>query len=134
MPTGLSHDRLQDEVVIINVGSGAYYSAAGTAADIWTVVSQGASAAEAAVILAPAYATDAQSIQADIDNCISSLVERGLIEIAGETGRGPELSLPESIRAAWHAPEFQEYTDMWELIKLDPIHEVDEVGWPVPKA
>ena len=46
----------------------------------------------------------------------------------------PKLTLTKGERTAWRAPEFDEYTDMWELIKLDPIHEVEEAGWPIRKA
>jgi hypothetical protein len=27
-------------------------------------------------------------------------------------------------------PCLQKYTDMEELLLIDPIHEIDEVGWP----
>ena len=127
----VSHDRLQDEVIVINVASGAYYSGSGTAADIWSLMAQGASAAEAASILAAAYATQESLIAHDIDTCLATLIERGLIEAAPDTAQQAVPLLPECARRAWTAPVFDEYTDMWELIKLDPIHEVDEVGWPV---
>ena len=39
----VKHDRLQDEVIIINVATGSYYSGSGTAADIWSLFAQGTS-------------------------------------------------------------------------------------------
>ena len=33
----ISHERLNDEVIIINLASAAYYSGSGTASDLWTL-------------------------------------------------------------------------------------------------
>jgi hypothetical protein len=127
----VAHERLQDEVIIINMASGAYYSGSGTAADLWTLVSRGASAAEAAEILASAYCSDQAEVLKDIDRCITSLVERGIVQACDPASPpNTDMTLPESARARWSAPEFDEYTDMWDLIRLDPIHDVGDAGWP----
>jgi hypothetical protein len=34
--------------------------------------------------------------------------------------------------AEFHAPVLQVYSDMQDLLLLDPIHEVDATGWPMP--
>jgi len=31
---------------------------------------------------------------------------------------------------AFEKPKLQKFTDMQDLLLLDPIHEVDEAGWP----
>jgi hypothetical protein len=31
---------------------------------------------------------------------------------------------------SWAEPVLDKYTDMQELLLLDPIHEVDDAGWP----
>ena len=68
-----------------------------------------------------------------MSKCIEFLVDRGLIRLADAHMPMAELRLPPSMRNEWTAPQFDEYTDMWDLIKLDPIHEADEVGWPIAK-
>jgi hypothetical protein len=35
-------------------------------------------------------------------------------------------------RRAYVAPAFDRYTDMAELLLIDPVHDVDEAGWPQP--
>jgi hypothetical protein len=130
----VSHDRLQDEVIIINVASGAYYSGSGAAADVWTLLTQGASLDEAACHLATVYDCPEATIRRDVETCAVFLVERGLLQTIDAPAPETGFTLTKSARAAWRAPEFDEYTDMWELIKLDPIHEVEEAGWPVRKA
>jgi hypothetical protein len=36
-------------------------------------------------------------------------------------------------RKTWQAPELSIYEDMQDLLQLDPIHDVDETGWPARK-
>ena len=129
-PNRVSHERLQDEVIIINLASGAYLSGSGPAADLWTLVAGGASIDETVAVLAQAYAADPCAIRDDVAASVRTLVERTiLIEVTG--GAPAEgLVLPEATRGAWAKPGFDEYTDMWDLLQFDPIHDVGEAGWP----
>jgi hypothetical protein len=36
--------------------------------------------------------------------------------------------------AAFQPPTLRKYTDMQDLLLIDPIHEVDDLGWPGVKA
>lgn len=46
----------------------------------------------------------------------------------------PGCSAPEAVPPAVRAPyarlALTKYTDMQELLLLDPVHEVDDEGWP----
>jgi hypothetical protein len=130
----VTHDRLGDEVIIINVGTGSYYSGSGPAADIWSLFVQGTSLAEATSKLASEYSCDEHDILRDVDRCVGYLLDRGLLRQSDHTAPAQaDLALPQSVRTGWNVPDFDEYTDMWDLIKLDPIHEADDVGWPIAK-
>ena len=37
---------------------------------------------------------------------------------------------PGSERLAFTPPKLERYTDMQEIILLDPVHKVDSQGWP----
>jgi hypothetical protein len=45
-----------------------------------------------------------------------------------------ELSQMDGKQQEFSRPILTKYTDMKELLLLDPIHEVDETGWPNPKV
>jgi|KBSSwiStaDraftv2_1062776.scaffolds.fasta_scaffold1419758_1 hypothetical protein len=127
----ISHERLGDEVIIINVTSGAYYAGSGTAADLWTLITQGASIEEAATLLAAVHGCDRQSALRDVKACLDVLVTRAVLQQDDRSnGREATLALPEIDRGPWVAPFFSEYLDMWDLIQLDPIHDVGDAGWP----
>lgn len=135
-PNRVSHERLQDEVIIINMVSGAYYSGSGSAADVWTLISSGASIENAAAVLAAAYSSDEALVLKDVQACVSFLLDRKIIDETPESDNGVS-HLVEAATVPWTAPVFDEYTDMWDLILLDPIHDVGEAGWPYvqpPKA
>jgi|HubBroStandDraft_6_1064221.scaffolds.fasta_scaffold1262042_2 Coenzyme PQQ synthesis protein D (PqqD) len=131
----VTHDRLEDEVIIINVATGSYFSGSGSAADVWSLVSRGTSIADTVRRLAAEYSCDEETVARDVSECIDLLVERGLIQ---QNDEGPDLKAQlvplRAGRTSWITPTFDEYTDMWDLIRLDPIHEADEFGWPIPKA
>ena len=41
--------------------------------------------------------------------------------------------IPETGSIPFDAPILKRYTDQQELLLLDPIHEVDDIGWPREK-
>ena len=131
----ISHERLEDEVIIINLARGAYYSGSGPAADVWTLISQGASVEEATALLSAAYAHDAELVRTDVEHCVATMVAREIIQSDEAPSRPKaELALPEAARNGWTQPNFDECMDMWDLIQLDPIHDVGEAGWPFAPA
>lgn len=130
--SSLSHDRLDNEVIIVNLETGAYYSGTGSFADLWTLLGCGYDLAQSIHILALTYNTESQSIEQDVQECINHLLDRSLLieNSASPTQSQEGNPLPTMVRGAWTAPTFLEFTDMWELIKLDPVHDVDDSGWP----
>lgn len=129
-PSRVSYERLQDEVIIINVATGSYFSGSGTAADLWTLLAAGATLAEIVSTLAAAYRTDGATIRSDLETCIARLMEQAVIGVAEQATGAGTVALPDMQRASWSPPVFDEYTDMWDLLQADPIHDVSETGWP----
>lgn len=129
-PNRVSFERLQDEVIIINVATGSYFSGSGTAADVWTLIAAGASFDEIVATLAAAYGTDDAGIRGDLEACIARLQDHAVISVGEPATAAATAALPEMQRASWSPPVFDEYTDMWDLLQADPIHDVSETGWP----
>ena len=70
-----------------------------------------------------------------VSGLLEELTTASLIVPAPETnsnGAGPAANGagPAKPQAQYAAPKLSTYTDMQELLLLDPIHEVDESGWP----
>lgn len=124
----ISAERLDGDVIAINLSTGAYFSLSGSAADVWTAATSGA---PAEVWLAVLDATYGEPIpRAHVDSLISSCVEHGLMEaVAPSTKEPPELP-DDFARGQWVQPTFEVFTDLQDLILVDPIHDASDLGWP----
>jgi hypothetical protein len=137
VPPWITHERLDDEVMAINLETGAYYALDDVAADVWTLVADGRSLDDAASVIAARYAVDEAATRADLGTLIDDLAqERLLVEGTAEpppTG-DPAVLPPLGEGRTYAAPTLNKYDDLEELLRLDPVHEVDDIGWPVPRA
>lgn len=119
---------LDGEVVVIHLQSGTYYSMLASAADIWGALVGGWSAEEIAEQL-DAGGDRRQHIKADVMRFLETLVaEELIVPVAGDSCDEPRADFQPT--APFAAPELQKYTDMQELLLVDPIHEVTDQGWP----
>jgi len=124
------HETIDGEVVIIHLDTGCYYSLDGVGAVIWSWLDQGASIGEAADRLGQSY----PSRQAEAGNTVSRLAAELQAEALIVPLDQPSVSHPAGqvtpLPAAFQCPVLHKHTDMQDLLLLDPIHEVDETGWP----
>jgi hypothetical protein len=122
---------IDGEAIIMDLRSGAYFSAEGLGAQVWQAAVDGASEDEIVTWAAEAFPTQA-SAGVDVAAFLKELVARELLVRAD--GAAPHaLSLP-TAHAPYKAPALAVHEDMQDLITLDPIHDVDQVGWPTRKV
>jgi hypothetical protein len=127
---------IDNEAIIVNLDSGAYYSLRSVGADIWQMIEQGISVAEIADQLVHQYRGTAETtIRNGVETLVAELRQEALIIPAPEV-EPPEISTPVSFVFScetFEQPVLEKYNDMADLLLLDPIHEVDEMGgWPHP--
>jgi len=108
-----------DETVIINLETGSYYNLNNEASKLWALFQNGAD-------------TDAikQKLGGEkLDEFLAKLIAEGLV-------RKTDSAEPQDIPAINTENLLLEtYTDMQDLLGLDPIHEVDAgAGWPVRES
>ena len=121
---------VEGEVIAIDLERGSYYSLLGAAAQVWGSVVAGRNAQEILAAVAPVPAPG--SLDASLLGFLDALLAEQLIRPAPE--KGPATA-PIAPLAPWPAASlrFERFTDMQDLLILDPIHEVDdEAGWPKP--
>jgi hypothetical protein len=117
------------EIVAIHLESGRYYSLRGLAQGVWADLGAGHAAA--------AIEQGVAAVNAELGAATAAFIVRlqaeGLIRARTIVA---EATAPLASVAAANAgaakPELESFDDMADLIKADPIHEVDEAfGWPV---
>ena len=125
-------EQFDNEIVIVNLDSGAYFSLRESAATAWLALTNQVPPNEVAERLAGAAGADIGVVRGDVERFVQTLLENGLIERTDHVAQGWN-GLPKAA-AAYAAPVIEKYTDMEDLLLLDPVHDVDETGWPKKKA
>jgi hypothetical protein len=124
----VSHERLDGEVIAVNLKTGHYYSMSGPAADIWSLICAGVPQKMWAQIVGAAFG--APIAEDDFDKIIAACTDAGLITHAAASPKG-DFNLPaDYARTGWVAPRLEEFDDMRDLILVDPIHDTTALGWP----
>lgn len=131
------HETIDDEVVMIHFDSGNYYSLDNVGAQIWAFVESGSTVSEIIEAITHRYEGSRAVIENAVNQVISELQQEDLIvpDKTKEPGgiQGLEVQAEPGLereRPGFEAPILHKYTDMQDLLLLDPIHEVDEAGWP----
>lgn len=120
---GVIHETIDEEVVIINLDKGHYYSLDGCGAWIWKALVTGLPP----TTIAEAFDGEQETIGVAVSELVAELESESLIVAADAGAAIGEMEAP---TAPFEAVKLQRYSDMEELLLLDPIHEVDEQGWP----
>ncbi|MES2460461.1 MAG: PqqD family protein [Armatimonadota bacterium] len=129
------HETFDDEVVIVNLDSGSYYSLNTVGSDIWSLIEAGSTLAEMTAHILSRYSGDHSEVQPAIQTFLQNLLAESLVTSSPEETPGTEAPIPASPSAPsglppFAAPQISKYTDMQELLLMDVIHDVDETGWP----
>lgn len=126
------HQTIDGEVVIINLATGNYYSLRHTAAEMWSAIERGAAPEEITAELAAKYLATLETLEASTARFLDELRTEGLIEVDDDAAGRPLLD--EKNRPSgtfpFEPPVVEKFADMQDLIMLDPVHEVEEEGWP----
>ncbi len=134
--SNIIHEIIDGEAIIVNMEKGHYYSLRSTGAEIWACIVRGMSIEEMINKFADQYDMEWEEIKTAVENLISELRSEDMV-IPLPSGNGSENPLEEEEQAInetklhkFEIPVLEKYTDMEELLLLDPIHEVDQTGWP----
>ena len=127
-------ETLEGESIILNYETGAYYSLNDAATEIWECISKEKPVSGIMDHLSSVYQTSGQDVQKAVESFIERLKTEALIVASQSSAASVPVtgteksSSPE--KRVFEEPSFEKFTDMEDLLLLDPIHEVNEEGWP----
>ena len=120
---------IDGEAIIMNLATGAYYSMEGAGAALWELLELGCSQAEAVSALSERYDVEADVIARDVGAVVDELIAEELLVVAAERS-APAVIPVVSESAGYMAPTLQKFTDMADLLALDPpMPGLDESAW-----
>jgi Coenzyme PQQ synthesis protein D (PqqD) len=124
---------IDGEAVLIHFETGCYYSAGKGGAEILNLITEGLTLEEIVADLADRYEAPG-AVEQDVHRFISRLLEEKLIARVPQDDGGATVPTPTEGRPVIdQVPELLKFTDLEDLLLLDPIHDADEAGWPVAK-
>lgn len=120
------HEVVEDEVIIINMEKGHYYNIKGAAKQVFVDLINGVKLDE----LSQFNQWD-KNIEEKLAQFIESLVQENIIEVS-QQNKDTRVNISSiTISNLDEDMRLHTYTDMEEILGLDPIHEVDhQEGWP----
>ena len=135
------HETIDGETVIVNLDSGNYYSLDGVGVEVWALIERSVPGDEIAEDIVHRYAGDRNDLLKAVHRFMDELQREGLIsifeaeEFKGDARSGEKIGIPSAEGTlVFEAPVLHCYTDMQDVLLLDPIHDVDETGWPSAKS
>jgi len=128
------------ETIIVNLASGHYFNLQGTAVEVWDGVAREEATDAIVARLSASYAAADGEIEEAVHRLLADLAAAELITPEDDGATAPVAHVAPAARTNGHdlppftAPSFTTYTDMQDIILLDPVHEVDARGWPQAAA
>ena len=130
------HDVIDGEAVLVNLNNGNYYSIDRVGADVWNLVEKRAAVHQIVHHIASLYEGSPEEIEKSIHELLEELHREELIvpdarvQLPQGTAFDDAANGQGTERAPFETPRLHKYSDMEDLLLLDPIHDVDERGWP----
>ena len=124
------HESFDNETVIVNLRLGVYFSLNEAGLPLWAQIQTGTTGRQLFDLWHKTHGVSEAEAQAVVRAFLQELYEEQLVVIDTEA----PLAAPfEPGLVATPRPVLQKFTDLQDLLMLDPIHEVDERGWPHAK-
>ena len=129
------HETIDGETMLIDLDTGTYYCLVGSGPEIWRLLIEGWPDTEITREMRRRHPNDAEAAAAATADMIEQLRGEGLLD-DGEPGLNPLLTATPTapVDRPFAPPVLECYTDMQHFLLLDPIHEVDDAGWPHAKV
>jgi len=134
---------VEGEAVVLDLRSGCYFSLDPVASAIWAQVVAETSIADIVAPMQSTHEVDEVTAREAVDGFVARLRAEGLVVDAplspghAALATGGPAAVATGDRAPFTPPVLTRYDDVQDLLLLDPIHDVDESGWPaarVPQA
>lgn len=132
-PEQVVHETVDGEVILIALQTGCYYSLEGSGADVWSGLVDGRQPADVVSELESRYDAGPGEIRSAVLDLVEELMSERLVLADGGEGSATAPAKqpgPASEGAPFPPPVLRKFTDMQDFLLVDPIHDVDEAGWP----
>jgi hypothetical protein len=131
------NETIDGEVVLIDLQSGRYFCIRGLGVPIWNGICGGAMVGSLVSLVGPSPEVDHATLEGAVVDFLDELEREGLVReshgeapLAGVTEPPPGMDRRAAV--PFERPVLEKYTDLADLLVMDPVHDVGSQGWPHP--
>jgi hypothetical protein len=125
-----SSEVFADETIIIHFDHGTYFSLRGCAGGIWSILQKPTSVGAILEIARTQSCEVPDDLEAMLTGFVAQLMEHDLVRESSENSLSPDVTT-QLLASFANPPSLEVYSDLAELIAMDPVHEIDALtGWP----
>jgi len=111
---------IDGEAILINLQTGAYYSLRDAGALVWHALRGHATRTEILEAVVAACSGRPSTLDADIAALLAALRDEHLIRVSERSATMEAAEPPPAVPAIYQPPVLEKFTDMEELLALDP--------------
>lgn len=128
----IASEIFDNEVVIVNLLSGNYYSLTGAAAPVWERLIGAYTIEEVVLDLQEIYGPGilALTVRQDVEAFVESLLGHLLLAENPQATHKVPVEIDRSVAQTYAPPAIEVFQDMQDILLLDPVHDVNDLGWP----
>ena len=126
-------ETIDGETIMVNLDTGRYYWLDPLASYLCGSMEDGASGEELLEEVTRRFPADRSDVEREVLGLVDRLEEENLLVPTDRAEPSERTPREFPALATFEAPVFKVYTDMQELLLLDPVHDVGVEGWPEPR-
>lgn len=133
-------ETIDDEVIVVDLQEGVYHSITGAGMLIWEALTHAYARNQIVDLLQSRYEISSEQAENELDDFVEKLAEFNLIrprQARPDPGipdrpdpTTSEILTNQAVKEPFAPPVMTIYKDMESVLRLDPIHDFDEFGWP----
>lgn len=133
------HETIEGEAILLNLGTGNYYSIEWPGTVVWELICRSGDFDGIKQAFLKIDEGKKGEIEKTLDGFLKTLLDEELLVIKESNSNSPfesDKATAEEFKKAVEKLDkltLNKYSDMKDMLLLDPIHDVDDKGWPEPK-
>jgi hypothetical protein len=123
-------ENYDDELVLLDLRGGIYYTVDRVGADCMLLLLSLPTAEQARSAMLARFDVTDSDLDAAVENLSRELLGFGLVKPRDDGAPGMAFAFEPAARQAFSAPKVEQFRDIEDVLKFDPVHDVTGEGWP----
>lgn len=123
-------ENYDDELVLLDLRGGIYYTVDRVGADCLLMLLAFPTSTQARSAMLERFDVTDNILDAAVENLSRELLGFGLVKPRDDGAPGIPFALEAAAKQAFAAPKVEQFKDIEDVLKFDPVHDVTGEGWP----